>query len=247
MYSTELEERDDDHISRWHLVIPAVLLVCVVALIYLLAARHNPSATPQDSETQAAQQLTPTAPATAAVPPEPAPKPSLAEHPDGTSNTDVASVGDNTLPGGIADLLRAARSGNPQAQFELGNAYLLGNGVPADRVSAYTWLTLAFANDNQQAESRIRELSRSLNASEIAQVRRNLGEMYADGIGVHPDKVTAYMWQLLADSAGDTRSHDERDQLARSMTPDEIAEAQTRASEWLRKHQAPKNGNLPAS
>jgi TPR repeat protein len=143
--------------------------------------------------------------------------------------------------------LRAARSGDPQAQFELGNAYVSGRGVPADVVSAYTWLTLAFANGNQPAASRVRELSRSLNLSEIAQVRRNLRDMYAQGIGVRADKVTAYMWQLLADSAGDARSHDGRDQLARSMTPDEISQARMRASEWLRKHQAGKNGSLPAS
>src|SRR5207253_10703342 len=41
---------------------------------------------------------------------------------------------------------RAALSGDPNAQLELGTAYALGRGVPADPVIAYTWLTLAFAN-----------------------------------------------------------------------------------------------------
>src|SRR5437870_7787689 len=39
---------------------------------------------------------------------------------------------------------QAALSGDPNAQFELGTAYALGRGVPADPVVAYTWLTLPF-------------------------------------------------------------------------------------------------------
>ena len=145
-------------------------------------------------------------------------------------------------------LLQAARSGDPNAQFELGNAYVTGRGVPEDAVTAYTWLTLAFANGNKQAESLIRELTRTLNPSEIARVRWNLGEMYADGIGVRPDKVTAYMWHLLAELSGEARSRIARARLARNMTADQKSEAQARVSEWLRKHhQPPKKASLPAT
>src|SRR6058998_1965156 len=48
---------------------------------------------------------------------------------------------------------QAALSGDPNAQFELGAAYALGRGVPADPVIGYTWLTLAFANGDREAES----------------------------------------------------------------------------------------------
>jgi TPR repeat protein len=128
----------------------------------------------------------------------------------------------------------AVLSGDPNAQFELGAAYALGRGVPADPVTGYTWLTLAFANGDRQAETLIRELTRKLNQSEIARIRWNVGEMYANGVGVHPDKVTAYMWHLLAESAGETRRA--RSQLASTMTDDERSEARARASQWLRKH-----------
>ena len=131
---------------------------------------------------------------------------------------------------------QAALSGDPNAQFELGTAYALGRGIPADPVAGYTWLTLAFANGDRQAETLIRELTPKLSQSEIARVRSNLGEMYANGVGVHPDKVTAYMWHLLAESAGETRGNIARSQLASTMTDDERSEAKARASEWLRKH-----------
>jgi len=131
---------------------------------------------------------------------------------------------------------QAALSGDPKAQLQLGTAYALGRGVPADPVTGYTWLTLAFANGDQEAETLIRDLTRKLNQSEIARIRWNLGEMYANGVGVHSDKVTAYMWHLLAESAGETRSSVARSHLASTMTDDERSEANARASQWLRRH-----------
>src|SRR5437660_2036916 len=142
---------------------------------------------------------------------------------------------------------QAALSGDPNAQFELGTAYALGRGVPADPVVAYTWLTLAFANGDEQAEGLIRELTRKLSQSEIARIRWNLGEMYANGVGVHPDKVTAYMWHLLAEFAGETRSSIARSQLDPTMTADQKSEANARAAQWLRRHHQSSNRvSLPA-
>jgi len=131
---------------------------------------------------------------------------------------------------------QAALSGDANAQFELGTAYALGRGVPADPVIGYTWLTLAFANGDRQAESSIRQLTQQLTQSQIAQIRWNVGEMYANGIGVRPDKMTAYMWHLLAELAGDKRSSVAKSQLAATMTSDERSEASARASQWLRRH-----------
>jgi MSHA biogenesis protein MshM len=130
----------------------------------------------------------------------------------------------------------AARSGDPNAQFQLGTAYAFGRGVAADNVTAYTWLTLAFANGDQGAETLIRQLTGKLNQAEIARIRWNLGEMYAKGIGVRHDKVTAYMWHLLAESAGESRSSTARFQLSYTMTDEEKSEAEARASQWLRRH-----------
>jgi len=148
-------------------------------------------------------------------------------------------------PAPSSQVLYAARSGDANAQLELGSAYATGRGVPEDFVTAYTWLTLAFANGNKQAMSLISELTRRLDSAEIGRIRWNIGEMYADGVGVPQDNVTAYMWHLLAEISGETRSRVARERLARSMTADQKSEAQARASEWLRKHhQAAKTVNL---
>lgn len=130
----------------------------------------------------------------------------------------------------------AALSGNASAQFELGNAYALGRDVPADPVIGYTWLTIAFANGDRQAESLIRQLTQQLSQSQIAQIRWNVGEMYANGVGIHRDKITAYMWYLLAELEGEKRSTTAMSSLAATMTSDELSEASARASRWLRRH-----------
>src|SRR5947199_5959772 len=71
--------------------------------------------------------------------------------------------------------------------------------------------------------------------------------MYANGVGVHPDKVTAYMWHLLAEFAGETRSRIARSQLDPTMTADQKSEANARASQWLRRHrQLSDRVSLPA-
>jgi hypothetical protein len=47
------------------------------------------------------------------------------------------------LPGADIDgLLAAARANNGDAQYDLGLAYLNGDGVPKDFVEAYFWLTV---------------------------------------------------------------------------------------------------------
>jgi hypothetical protein len=44
--------------------------------------------------------------------------------------------------GDINSLLAAARANNGDAQYNLGIAYLNGDGVPRDFVEAYFWLTV---------------------------------------------------------------------------------------------------------
>jgi general secretion pathway protein A len=134
-------------------------------------------------------------------------------------------------------LQQAALAGDENAEFELGTAYAMGRGVPADPVIGYMWLTLAFANGNRQAESPIRQLTQQLSQPQIAQIRSKVGEMYTNGMGVQADKVTAYMWYLLAELAGEKRSTVAKSQLAARMTSDERSEASARASRWLRRHQ----------
>jgi hypothetical protein len=64
--------------------------------------------------------------------------------------------------------------------------------------------------------------------------------MYEQGQGVTQDHLEAYVWFSIAAS----KSNDEeyvkmRDETARELLPEQLAEAQKRASEWVPKHAAP--------
>jgi hypothetical protein len=143
--------------------------------------------------------------------------------------------------------LLAALSGRADAQYELGVAYARGEGVQSDYTVASTWLILAKANGDRRAENVIRELTPKLSESETGRIRWNLGEMYANGVGVRADKVTAYMWHRLAEAAGERRSSSATSKLASTMTNRELSEANLRASLWLTKHRLSNLTFLPVS
>jgi uncharacterized protein len=115
---------------------------------------------------------------------------------------------------------KAADQGHAQAQHNLGFMYALGQGVPRDNVEAAKWYRKAADQGYIDAQY-------------------NLGLMYANGQGVPQDYVQAYLWlNLTADSipVTETENHNkvvsDRDELARKMTPAQIAEAQRLAREW---------------
>lgn len=64
----------------------------------------------------------------------------------------------------------------------------------------------------------------------------NLGLVYSTGQGVKVDLVEAHKWFNLAAMRGNADARDCRATLAQEMRPEEIAEAQRQAREWLRTH-----------
>ena len=64
-----------------------------------------------------------------------------------------------------------------------------------------------------------------------------LAHAYLKGSGVPKDNVYAYMWFHIAAAQGDKTSEIRRDTVALKMTPDQIAEAQRMAREWMARHQ----------
>ena len=107
----------------------------------------------------------------------------------------------------------AAEQGDASAQFNLGLAYDTGEGVPQDYAEAVRWYRLAAEQGHA-----------------IAQL--NLGLMYSNGRGVPQDYVSAHMWLNLAAATGDEDARKARENVAASMTREQIAEAQARAREW---------------
>ncbi len=104
-----------------------------------------------------------------------------------------------------------ADQGDARAQSNLGWMYYIGEGVPQDYAEAMKWYRLAADQGDAGA-------------------RTVLGVMYKDGLGVPQDIVTAHMWFSIAISTGNEIGRDSRDFIAKLMTPEQIAEAQRRAS-----------------
>jgi TPR repeat protein len=96
--------------------------------------------------------------------------------------------------------------------------YNSGRGVPQDYSRAVKWLRLAAGQGYAFAQT-------------------TLGNMYRDGRGVPQDFAMAHMWHNLAAASDDEYGPKNRDRLAKLMTPDQIAEAERMASEWMAKHQ----------
>ncbi len=143
-----------------------------------------------------------------------------------------------------------AEQGNALAQATLGDMYYLGDryyvmllgdryfemlreapnqfveamrlqryywGAPKDYAEAARWYQLAAEQGDAWAQ-------------------RLLGDMYYLGRGVPRDYVQAHMWFNLAAAQGDTDAVRLRDDVATSMMPDQIAEAQKLAWEWAEAH-----------
>ncbi len=103
--------------------------------------------------------------------------------------------------------MQAAKKGHPDAQMKVGAMYTLGRGVPKDTTEGAMWLLKAAQQDQSEAQFL-------------------LGMDYVAGDGVLKDYVQAYMWFDFAASRGNMEGRKQRDQLAKKMTPSQIAEAQ---------------------
>ena len=111
----------------------------------------------------------------------------------------------------------AADQGHPLAQLHLGWAYAGARGVPQDDAQAVEWFQKAADQG-------------------FARAQLDLGFSYRDGQGVEQNYVEAYKWldlatlRTVADLQGAYAG--DRDALATVMTPEQVAEAQTRAADW---------------
>jgi TPR repeat protein len=146
-----------------------------------------------------------------------------------------------------------AEQDQAMAQFNLGVRYLTGQGVPQDYKEAAHWFQLAAEQGYAKAQY---NLGRQYNTSQgvqqdYAQARNwwlkaaaqghakaqlSLGTLYALGQGVPQDFVQAHMWVNIA-AQGLENSVKARDLLIKIMTPEQIAEAQRLARQWLAQHQ----------
>jgi len=113
---------------------------------------------------------------------------------------------------------QAAQQGNADAQNDLGKMYAEGNGVARDYAEAVRWYRLAAEQGDTNGHI-------------------HLAGMYFRGQGVGQDYVEAHKWYNIASAleSGELQVGvaQLRDNIAKKMTPAQIAEAQKRASEWM--------------
>ena len=108
---------------------------------------------------------------------------------------------------------KAADQGHSGAEFLLGSNYAIGRGVPEDAAEAAMWF-------RKSAD----------HGFDCAQLE--LGLCYAEGKGVTKDLVKAYMWLDIAATWGRIRSGNDREELSRKMSKDQVAEARRLSREW---------------
>ena len=106
-----------------------------------------------------------------------------------------------------------AEHGNVKAQALLGIMYHDGKGLPQNYAEAMKWYRRAADQGDADAESLV-------------------ALMYRDGKGVPQDYVRAYMWLALAAQSNEPAASWARDDVARLMTPAQIAEARKLAGDW---------------
>jgi uncharacterized protein len=108
-----------------------------------------------------------------------------------------------------------ATQGDVKAQMWLGQIYDYGlsDKIPQDYAEAVKWYRLAANQDDPDRQF-------------------FLGEMYFMGQGVTRDLIQAYMWFDLAAAKGDRLKAELRDDFAKALTQEQIAEAQKLSREW---------------
>ena len=139
-----------------------------------------------------------------------------------------------------------AEQGNENAQYNLGLMYHTGRGVLQDYKEAVRLYRLAEEQGNASAQYNLGlmyytgqgvlqdykeavRLFRLAAAQGVAKAQSNLGVMYHKGQGVTQDYTRAHMWYNLASAAGHNYGTENRDNIAKTMTPQQIEKAQEMA------------------
>jgi len=112
---------------------------------------------------------------------------------------------------------KLAEQGDTKAQYNLGVMLEKGHGTIQDYKEAFKWHTLAAEKGDSDAQN-------------------YLGFLYGRGRGVLQDKVLAHMWFNISSSNGSEHASENRDKLAKNMTPSQIEKAQDLARECVKKN-----------
>ena len=143
-----------------------------------------------------------------------------------------------------------AEQGNSSAQLSLGWIYFLGEGLPQDYNEAVKWFRKAAKQGDAEAqrvlgvmyinghgvlqdyEEAVRWYREAAEQGD-AMAQGILGVLYINGLGVLQDNILAHMWYNIASANGDESGAENRDKIAKLMTPQDISKAQAMAQDCM--------------
>lgn len=150
----------------------------------------------------------------------------------------------------LKEITPLAKAGNADAQHLLGLMYYMGRGVPRDYRQAFEWHHKAALQGKADAEYVVGAMYYEGNAVPVDQKQavywfRKAAEQghpeaqYALGLlyryhvaGMPQDPVIAYMLWNLAAANGNAKAADQRASVAKTMTQEQIEEAQAMSRNW---------------
>ncbi|MDI6025436.1 peptidoglycan-binding protein [Corticibacterium sp. UT-5YL-CI-8] len=194
----------------------------------------------------------------AAIKPQPVGAPALQEAAQKDDPKALFEVGALYAEGrGVKQDLKAAASfyeqaanlGLAPAQYRIGNMFEKGNGVDRDLAKAKTWYQLAAAQGNASAMHNLAVLfamgadgtpdndsaGRWFQAAAELGVKDsqfNLGILTAKGVGMPRNLEESYKWFALVALEGDQDAAAKRDEVAKSLTPEQLERAKATTALW---------------
>lgn len=144
---------------------------------------------------------------------------------------------------------RSAEAGVAVAQYRLGSLYERGQGVARDRTEAVTWYQRAADQGNVGAMHNLAVMmSEGVDGAPdhgkafewflaaancgVKDSQYNLGVIYARGLGPTQDLVESYKWFAVAAAGGDKDAAVRRDEVAKVLSPDDLAKARAIVQAW---------------
>jgi hypothetical protein len=188
-----------------------------------------------------------------------APEPATPERPEpmaiyAAAKAELASaVSREEVDRAVAALTRAAREGSIPAQYDLGELYLAGEGVPMDPARAREWFLEAASGGHVRAIHRLALLDiegiggpisvsdaldrfqQAANAG-LTDAMFNLGTVYLPSNAYLPENrrsaENAFYWFTLAAAQGDGRAESEASQIGAQLPEAARADLEARVRNW---------------
>jgi len=140
----------------------------------------------------------------------------IEQKPDTVTSVPQENNTDDTGASDLDALRVSAEEGYAEAQFNLGEMYDSGDGVTQNYAEAMKWYRLAAERGDADAQL-------------------NVAVMYGSGEGVAQDDAEAYTWCAVAAAGGHDEANSLLDFAAKNLTPEELSQAQQRATELFEK------------